>query len=460
VDDKRFQVQNMSRIYKNATAVFVMFGGCAAAQGLQHTSQYLERAWTLQESTINKDTYGLFDMSAFQGVQTQDSFTIASVGAKGRRLDGGIGLVKIRDLLKIDVNQPLGRITYPEIPEQNSPYYPFPLRCFGQNLQAVQTMKIVFDGIHKDDRNEAVVKSAAWTSIWMRTSSKPQDMVFSLMHLLGVELTVDYNRSLEDLFLELVCKSSETPVWLTIAPQTDVTAGSYVIPVLPQFRPHKLPFYVINHSEEPASSRLSDLEGMMAWTDIIVHSSLDPQTFKLCGTVMTVHQNSEEYATNRIGGIRRDLHFSSEEGEFRTHCIIFRDIGGIAMVAGQSWKGSRGSDSINDVLIIFLDRSKSGVWKKVGQGIVSIREREKKILAKVKRKHIEMGCANEIDICNCWQGDNRGQFQFPTRVPFRLEGIGLGELIVPTQGCFESPDVSEMEQREKKLLNYSPFEGT
>lgn len=108
VDDKRLQVRNMSKIYKNATAVLVMFGGCAAAQGLEHHSSWIQRAWTLQESTINDHTYGLIGMKAFRHYETQNTYKITSVGATIRRLKNGIGLVKLRELLNVNIYQPLG----------------------------------------------------------------------------------------------------------------------------------------------------------------------------------------------------------------------------------------------------------------------------------------------------------------------------------------------------------------
>src|SRR5436305_13691003 len=59
LDDKCRQVQIMPEIYKNATAVLVMFGGGAAAQGLECSSDWINRAWTLQESTLNMNTFAL-----------------------------------------------------------------------------------------------------------------------------------------------------------------------------------------------------------------------------------------------------------------------------------------------------------------------------------------------------------------------------------------------------------------
>lgn len=59
--DKKLQIKNMHRIYSNATAVIVMFGGVAAAQPLDELSTWINRVWTLQEATLCYETWGLVE---------------------------------------------------------------------------------------------------------------------------------------------------------------------------------------------------------------------------------------------------------------------------------------------------------------------------------------------------------------------------------------------------------------
>ena len=288
-DDRRLQVKNMANIYRNAKIVLVMFGGCTAAQGLEHSSSWIDRAWTLQESTVNKETFALFSAESLPHIATHTSCTISSVGASITRLDGSLGVARVHDLLKIDIELPLGRIAFPNVPNDQWPFCEFNLKCFGDNPRAIRTMQIVFDGIHSDGSNKAITYSAVWTSIWMRTSTRPQDMAFSLMHLLGVELNVDYNIPLEALFMELVRKSSSVPVWFSIAPRINIVSGSGLIPALPKFTPHSLPTYTIDGSEALASTQLVDIDFMVGATDLILHPFAN-SGFELCGTVMDVRR--------------------------------------------------------------------------------------------------------------------------------------------------------------------------
>ena len=50
--DKALQIQNMARIYSNASSVVVMVGGIHAAQSLGTASAWINRAWTFQEATL------------------------------------------------------------------------------------------------------------------------------------------------------------------------------------------------------------------------------------------------------------------------------------------------------------------------------------------------------------------------------------------------------------------------
>lgn len=400
--DKGGQVRNMSRIYKNATAVLVMFGGCLAAQGVEYNSSWIERAWTLQESTINDNTWALIGLTTFTRKETQKTYIIASVGAEIRKLKNGIGLIKLRALLDVDINQPLGNISYPGLPNDPSRCNA-QIKCFGNNLRSIETMKIIIDRIKSDSsEDKAIVKSAAWSSIWMRTSTEPLDMVFSIMHLLDVDLSVDYHQSLEDLYLELARKSSQTPVWLIIAPYAEITEG--LVPMPPNFRPNLLP---VCDSGEQAFSRLVDIDCMIAWTDIIVNSE-SPQ-FELCGVMIDVGPISTLAITDDRS---RNISFLAGDIKIDTQCILFKDVGEIAMIVGQGWKKLSSSDSL---WIIFLGRSDSGRWKKVGQGILTIDENAKGWLSQVERRYVKVGTNTETYICECPSGKEKGQFQFPRR---------------------------------------------
>jgi Heterokaryon incompatibility protein (HET) len=409
-DDKRLQIENMSKIYKNATIVLIMFGGCAAAQGLNHPSQWMERAWTLQESTVNKNTFGLIDMQDIELIEGHTECTIASVGATIRRLteDITLGLIHIRELLKVNPREPLGRIMYHGVPVERSQDCGWSVECLGKNPRAIKTMEIIFDGINKEGRgpDDCLLRSAVWANIWMRTSTKRHDIVFSLMHLLGVlDLAADYRRPFEQLFLDLVHRSSAIPVLLAIAPRLEVTDTS-LLPTLPQFTPNEPPFYSEN---EPASDFLIDPDYFTARMSIVVHSE-HPEPFILCGTMLNISPCPGEFLATGPGCIIRDLQFwTPMDPFFPRRCIVYGEFGEIALIVGQHREKNLACQnySLCDVSIIFLDKSRHGVWNKVGQGILEIQECEKELLTNVnRRRHIEVG-TNKTKPCTCWDGKKK-----------------------------------------------------
>jgi hypothetical protein len=59
--DKALQIKNMKNIYQYAKVVLVMPGGVSAAQPQDKDASSINRAWTLQEATLNPNTYVLLD---------------------------------------------------------------------------------------------------------------------------------------------------------------------------------------------------------------------------------------------------------------------------------------------------------------------------------------------------------------------------------------------------------------
>ena len=80
-------------------------------------------------------------------------------------------------------------------------------------------MKAIYEGLHGDDFfDKPRLPAAAWTAMLLRTSTKRHDMIFSMMHLLGTQVPVDYKQSPDDLLLELVRRSRCFPTWMLDLP--------------------------------------------------------------------------------------------------------------------------------------------------------------------------------------------------------------------------------------------------
>ncbi|KAL7952754.1 hypothetical protein V8C34DRAFT_322543 [Trichoderma compactum] len=213
----KLQVQQMGYLYEKAGAVIVMPGGVSAAQAIELEAPWITRAWTLQEATLCPKTYVL-------GVDGRPKITDEVHWSASRmspgdfppidQVDGELGITEIRDLFhstyaniritrfKKDTNEPIDTIQWT-------------VNCLG--------------------------RAGIWRSIWSRTSKHPQDMVFSIMHLLDVHLEVDFKRDMGDLIVELARRMSALPSWLDIGHDLPFSPQQGLIPVIPRHHPHRTP---------------------------------------------------------------------------------------------------------------------------------------------------------------------------------------------------------------------------
>lgn len=230
--DKKLQVQNMGHVYSNAEAVIVMPGGVAAAQDAQKTAPWITRAWMLQEATLCPNTHVLIlhpELHSWDRVEsTGPKFKVVSI-------EGNLAMSELAALLTcrslpVTVNKQ-DRITKKVISAQE-----FSAGCFGDDEKISSALEGI---VHT--REPTMKTSAVWRSIWMRTSTKPQDMVFSVMHLLGVQINVDYSRTVEDLILELARNTTSQPSWLDIGFNMPFEPRYGLVPAMPPFNPTHTP---------------------------------------------------------------------------------------------------------------------------------------------------------------------------------------------------------------------------
>ncbi|KAF9457283.1 heterokaryon incompatibility protein-domain-containing protein, partial [Collybia nuda] len=59
-EDKNWQIQNMANIYKNSSWCAVLLGGLGGLVGLDETTTWINRSWTLQEALLPRRVYCIF----------------------------------------------------------------------------------------------------------------------------------------------------------------------------------------------------------------------------------------------------------------------------------------------------------------------------------------------------------------------------------------------------------------
>ena len=428
-NDKKLQIKNMANIYRNSTAVLVMFGGCAAAQGLNKYSSWIDRAWTLQEATLG-ETYALIEWP-FPGYNGH----FLNVASGIEKLDGEIAIVSLEELLEVnpeerykayisEAERPTLKRTDPDHQFQKSApskeiEIDFSIQCLGSRRLPISALQAVL-GLTYDNykRKREVRLGAAWRSMWLRTSTKPQDMVFSMIHLLDVDIEVDYDHSLEDLIFELVAKTASFPAWLTIAHNVPVVPNSGLIPVLPTFTANSFPTYLVGGKPYPAANILSD-GGLCFKYDIILTTSSKTDGIDICAQMLEVDEigHSKSYHNEGDKDLsssylhKSELHLSGPNYHVWANCWFEGEMGSVAIVTGQ--RSIRFMDMLvpeADPFVILARKSSRGIWEKVGAGRLVIQYNS---LADVPRRHLRVGgkSGSEIVPCDCSEGREKGPFK-------------------------------------------------
>ncbi|KAJ7888044.1 hypothetical protein B0H14DRAFT_2497940 [Mycena olivaceomarginata] len=193
-DDKHFQIQEMYRIYLSCAVCLVAPGGLRRLVRLDEETTWIHRGWTLQEALAPAVSLVMFawklgDTRAQAGDNigeieqvTENRSALATlslivdactVGTISIQSDKPLHCIAVE--ATIFSSQPSAR-SYKDIP-----FWRPTRRIMAPNVSALAIAKA--KELSQDEREYAI-----WQSALMRTSSRPVDMVFSIMGLFGVTL--------------------------------------------------------------------------------------------------------------------------------------------------------------------------------------------------------------------------------------------------------------------------------
>ncbi|KAI3602880.1 het-domain-containing protein [Moniliophthora roreri] len=235
--DKAWQIMNMSSIYRHCVACIVLPGGLARLVDPTERTDWINRAWTLQEVTLPKKSIVLF------------AWSHGSVVWRDYELMSGIP----GDSLKVPITE--------VIPEQSAvaPVTEVLKACFhftgsvyydDKATQKGAVLKVNILGPSRAasvasllwtlEANHPIAKETAiWQSAILRTSSRPVDMIFSIMHLFNVTLNpLDFGKNdrigATIALAKEILRSGGKPAWLGAT--LDIRPSQYIssFPELPQ----------------------------------------------------------------------------------------------------------------------------------------------------------------------------------------------------------------------------------
>ncbi|KAL6818833.1 hypothetical protein GGI42DRAFT_310785 [Trichoderma sp. SZMC 28013] len=194
--DKILQIPQMYRIYKCCTQCLILPGGLQRLARLDEETSWASRAWTLQEclAPLYPMVFFAWTIGTGRGIGTT-LFRVREVESTGG------ALAKLKDILRACYDKPMTFNAWP-IDSSFQSYEHLDVvakgtiidvRIFGKghaDLYALERLRKRFqnnrESIHPYRTQRCY--SLVWHCALMRTSSRPVDMVFSIMKLMGVEL--------------------------------------------------------------------------------------------------------------------------------------------------------------------------------------------------------------------------------------------------------------------------------
>lgn len=228
-DDKSWQIGHMYKVYKNCTLCIILPGGIRRLAFLKEETDWSNRAWTLQEVLAPVKSVVLFGWTYGSGAK------LDRLGDDEGSIDEIVpGKSAIADVATIINASVVGSMSFKN-PKFTFPAYPVVI--LGAATPNLTALGVAMSKIHSKDAGAR--SHAAWQSALMRTSSRPVDMIFSIMGLFGVTLDVRAFRKHERLRATIalaqgILHNGGTASWLGASVQLPPCKQLSTFPQFPQ----------------------------------------------------------------------------------------------------------------------------------------------------------------------------------------------------------------------------------
>lgn len=245
--DKVWQIERMYSIYIHSNPCLVLPGGLVRLASLDEPTTWIDRAWTLQEAAANtrRDTIKCIYTFPYE---TFNDFadTLLGKGYSARFINylhngqhkiftqyiiepGHSAGCDMADLYsKLMLMLQFFQLTNRELSKDLST---FPLRIVSAPAGRLLGKSIFF--------NDSINYPLFWKSAFVRSSSRPVDMVFSIMGPLGVQLKVaefqDHERTKATIkLIQALLQKDHSADWLFIAPELPPAPELSILPLFPE----------------------------------------------------------------------------------------------------------------------------------------------------------------------------------------------------------------------------------
>ena len=221
-EDKAWQIEHMSTIYQQCQVCLILPGGITRLVSVDEETDWIKRAWTLQEAAIPKRPVVLFAWK--HGSGRWEGYNGGTRGEVREVVVGESAMASLLEMLKACL-YPASLTWVPSTcPDEPDEFSSCILGSYGD--APVATLLWVLQMEDRDAREMAI-----WQSSLLRASSRPVDMVFSVMGMFGVTLDTkkfhknDRVRASVALAQEIL-KRGGRPVWLAMS--LDIYPSRYI----------------------------------------------------------------------------------------------------------------------------------------------------------------------------------------------------------------------------------------
>ncbi|OCH94813.1 hypothetical protein OBBRIDRAFT_48838 [Obba rivulosa] len=185
--DKIWQIRQMFRIYKSCTRCIVLPDGLCRLVSLSEETDWIHRGWTLQEAMAPKNVVVLFTWTLGPGrLSTGGEYGLPAAGAVTPVIPGVSAVTELQIIIDACA---VGFLFFTTPTEWDlTAEYSKTRKLKGAIFGARTPNIFAFAAAMNGDFDDEAKSHAIWRCALMRTSSRPVDMVFSIMGLFGVDL--------------------------------------------------------------------------------------------------------------------------------------------------------------------------------------------------------------------------------------------------------------------------------
>jgi hypothetical protein len=218
--DKRWQIMHMFNLYRHCTQCLVLPGGIQRLVPLDEETSWVHRAWTLQEALAPVAAFVLFAWGWGAGELSN------SAGDSGDKLQIVIpdrcAVAKLSALITACI---CGKLTFklvavdqkpPPVQKKGKNRWIVPAKVLGAKTQNLFSLRAALSSTG-ESRERGI-----WQNVFGRTSSRPVDMIFSIMGLFGVMLDpsafdVNDRKEATIMLAQAILRKGGSTSWIGIA---------------------------------------------------------------------------------------------------------------------------------------------------------------------------------------------------------------------------------------------------